>query len=84
MLQPRCEICGRPATLHETALAGGAVVVRHLCQEHGQDAWHAVLPPLDPDRQAAALQAVEGHWRGLPEAEKEHLALTYRLAKRGR
>ena len=83
MLQPSCAVCGQPATIHETALAGGAAVVRHLCQEHGQSAWREVVPPLDPEKQAAALQALEQHWRGLSEAEKEHLALTYRLTKRG-
>jgi hypothetical protein len=37
---------------------------------------------VDPAAQAVALQALEEHYRRLSDAEKEHLALLYRLTKR--
>jgi hypothetical protein len=76
MLQPRCAICGQPATIHETALEGGAAVTRHLCQEHGV----SVLPAVDLGPQAAQTAAEQ--YRNLSDAEKEHFALLYRLTHR--
>jgi hypothetical protein len=69
MLQPKCEICGQPAVIHETAVAGEGAVTRHLCREHGQPA----VPVLDFGPQAA--QAAEEQYRSLSDAEKEHFAL---------
>jgi hypothetical protein len=77
MLQPRCEICGQPATIHETAVEGEGAVTRHLCQEHGE----AALPAVDFGPEAA--QAAEQQYNSLSEGEKEHLALLYRLTHRG-
>jgi hypothetical protein len=74
-----CEVCGKPAMIHETVVEGGTVVTRHLCQEHGE----AALPAVDPAAQAAALQAAEQQYHSLSDAEKEHFALFYRLSKRG-
>jgi hypothetical protein len=76
MLHPNCDICGQPATVHETAVEGGGAVTRHLCQEHGGPALPAVV--LEPQ----AAQAAEELYRGLSDAEKEHFALLYRLTHR--
>jgi hypothetical protein len=76
MFQPRCEICGQPATIHETAVEREGVVSRHLCQKHGE----ATSPTVDLGPQAA--QAAEEQFRRLSDAEKEHVALLYRLTHR--
>jgi hypothetical protein len=36
MLKPDCDICGKPATVHETVREAGEVTSRHFCQEHGE------------------------------------------------
>jgi hypothetical protein len=79
MLQPGCDICGQPATIHETAVRAGEAVTRHLCREHGESSLPAVIPGV----QAASLQAAEEYFRSLSDAEREHLALVYRLTRRG-
>jgi hypothetical protein len=79
LLQPRCDLCGRPATIHETAIRAGETVSRHFCQEHGEPP----LPPVDPGVQAASLRAAEEYYLSLSDAEREHMALVYRLTKRG-
>jgi hypothetical protein len=79
MLQPTCAICGQPATIHETVIEAGAAVTRHFCQEHGEAACRAMAPSLGD---ADSHQALEVRWRGLSEAEQEHLALLYRLTHR--
>jgi hypothetical protein len=76
MLQPKCEICGQPAVIHETAVEEEGAVTRHLCQDHGQATWPAVN--LGPQ----AAQAAEELYRNLSDAEKEHAALLYRLTHR--
>ncbi len=76
MLQPKCAVCGQPATIHETALDAGSAVTRHFCQEHGQATWEATAPRVDP----ASVPSLEEYWRGLSEAEKEHYAELYRLS----
>jgi hypothetical protein len=68
---PGCGICGRPATIHETAIDAGVTTTRHLCPEHGEP----LLPKVDAD----ALQAMREYYDGLSEA---HLALAYRLSRR--
>jgi hypothetical protein len=73
MLQPKCEICGQPAVIHETAVEDESAVTRHFCQDHKQ----AQTPILDFGRQAA--QAAEEQYRNLSDAEKEHFAMLYRL-----
>lgn len=72
---PRCAICGRPATVHETAIDAGATTSRHLCPEHGEP----LLPKVDAGAQAAGLQALREYYDGLSEA---WLALAYRLSRR--
>jgi hypothetical protein len=76
MLQPKCEICGQPAVIHETVVEEGVAVARHLCQAHGQ----AAVPILDFGPQAA--EAAEEKYRSLSDAEKEHFAMLYRLTHR--
>src|SRR5262249_44672532 len=46
MTRPKCDLCERPATIHETAVGADGPVVRHLCREHGTHVWAAALPPL--------------------------------------
>ena len=36
MSKRNCDICGKPATVHETVREAGEVTFRHLCQEHGE------------------------------------------------
>jgi hypothetical protein len=62
--------------IHETAVEDKGAVTRHFCQGHGQ----AALPVLDFGPQA--IQAAEEKWRNFSDAEKEHLALLYRLTHR--
>jgi hypothetical protein len=77
MHQHKCEICGQPATLHETAIRSREAVSRHLCQEHGV----SLVPKSIPGAPAASLPAAEELYRSLSETEREHLALIYRLTK---
>jgi hypothetical protein len=46
MSRPKCDLCDRPATIHETVVTGdGGIAVRHLCHGHGVRLWAAALPP---------------------------------------
>ena len=36
MLKLNCDICGKPATVHEIVTEAGEVTSFHLCQEHGE------------------------------------------------
>jgi hypothetical protein len=36
MTKPNCDICGKPATVHETAREAGEATSRHFCQKHGE------------------------------------------------
>ena len=36
MTKPNCDICGKPATVHETVREAGEATSRHFCQEHGE------------------------------------------------
>jgi hypothetical protein len=60
-------------------IGGGESATRYLCQRHGESS----LPTVDPGSQAASLRAAEEYYRSLSEAEREHMALAYRLTKRG-
>lgn len=77
MIQSKCEICGQPATIHETTVEGENAVTRHLCQDHGATTLPTVAPGQD------AIQAVEQYYHSLSEAEKEHIALLHRVTHRG-
>jgi hypothetical protein len=70
------------ATIHETAIEGGAAVARHFCQEHGAAVWQAAVPHADPQAEAAALQAIGDYLRSLSDEEKSQLAELCRLSRR--
>jgi hypothetical protein len=78
MLQYKCDICGQPATIRETAIRAGEAVSRHLCQEHGA----SLQPTANPGVPAASLATAEELYRSLSEEEREHLALIHRFTKR--
>ena len=80
MLKPKCIVCGQPAALHETAIIAGEWVSRHFCREHGEP----FLPSADPAVRAASLRSMEEYYRSLSDAEREEMALTYRLMGRMR
>ena len=81
MLEPKCETCGQPATVHETEISAGKATSRHLCEEHGAPLLPPVAPPVDPNVWAAFRDA-EAYYRGLSDAEREKLARLYRLGRR--
>ena len=76
MLRPKCEICGEPAVIHETAVADEGAVTWHFCQDHGQAAMPVLI--LRPQ----ANQAAGEHFGKLSEREKEHFAMLYHLTHR--
>lgn len=78
MRRYHCEVCGQPATIHETAVNDGAVSYRHLCEAHGQDV--ALTEAVKRDE--ASFQVMVDYYRGLSDAEKDQLALEYRLRRR--
>ncbi|HEY3395156.1 MAG TPA: hypothetical protein VGK58_20820 [Lacipirellulaceae bacterium] len=78
MRQYLCEVCGQAATIHETAVNDGTVNYRHLCQVHGQEIL--LVPVVKQDD--AAFQAMVDSYRSLSDAEKDELALDYRLRRR--
>jgi hypothetical protein len=61
MPRPNCDLCGRPATVHETVVGSGpsGPVVRHLCREHGTRLWAAALPPQPPELEADLRRSVD-------------------------
>ena len=77
MHQHQCEICGRPATIHETSLASGAVSDRHVCYAHGEA---MLLKPTAEQRED--FRALVEYFRGLSAAEHDQIALSYRLSRR--
>jgi hypothetical protein len=79
MLQPSCDICGQPATIHDTAINAGEAVSRHRCQEHGESLLTTSIPGVD----AASLPTAEELYQRLSESERKHFALLYRLTRRG-
>jgi hypothetical protein len=78
MRRYHCEICGQPATIHETVFNEGAVSCRHLCQVHGQE---KLLDPVVKSDEAD-FQALVDYYQSLSDAEKDELALDYRLQRR--
>jgi hypothetical protein len=62
-------------------MESGVAIAHHFCHEHGEAAWRATVPTA-ADTPAASLQALQEHWDRLPDTEKEHLALLYRLTRR--
>ena len=84
MHQHRCEICGRTATTHDTAVESGAAqAVRHLCQQHAGIDWRSLLLADAASSQNALASLIEWH-RGLSDGEKSQLEMEYRLRMRRR
>jgi hypothetical protein len=73
-----CEVCGRPATIHETAVKGGNVAEHHRCYAHGADGLHI----RSDEHQQADFRAMVEQYHRLSDAEKNEIALTYRLNHR--
>jgi hypothetical protein len=74
----KCDVCGAPATIHETAVENSQIVVRHLCQNHGKD----LIPAIDFANHEAARQTVMEMYNRLSDTEKNELALLHRWSKR--
>jgi hypothetical protein len=82
--QSKCDVCGQPATIHETSIeSSGDIVVRHHCQEHGASVLHGALRIDDPDTQATLANLAEWY-NGLTESEKNRIQLEHRLLRRCR
>jgi hypothetical protein len=77
----RCDVCGRPATVHETAIAAGNVASRHFCDAHGAGVRADAVPLDDTQRQAAITTLAERASKMTP-AERARLELEYRLVTR--
>jgi hypothetical protein len=81
MHQQQCEICGRPATIHDTSIENSvALASRHLCQEHGSNDLHSILSSVAASSQDALSQLSEWY-RHLTDVEKRRLEAEYRLMK---
>lgn len=60
MARHLCEVCGRPATVHVTAVASGVATERHLCEVHSGGACAIDRRLLDAiDRANAKLRKVD-------------------------
>jgi hypothetical protein len=82
MWQYECEVCGRPATIHETLIeSGGTIVSRHQCAEHGAHSLHGTARLDDPGVQAA-FAALVAWYDCLSDSEKNRFRLEYRLMRR--
>ncbi len=53
MKAPACDICGQPATIHDTSVSDGVAVARHFCSEHGLSTWREAVGHCDPRLPAA-------------------------------
>jgi hypothetical protein len=74
MDHPKCEVCGEPATIHETAIENGvAVGLHHLCKQHGESHWRSALQAAESRSQDALAQFTEWY-RGRNGSVVEHLA----------
>jgi hypothetical protein len=79
MLQPECDVCGQPATIHETVISGGGRLPVTSARNMGVSS----LPTVVTGVQATSHPTAEELYRSLSEAERGHMALVYRLTKRG-
>lgn len=55
----KCEVCGGPATLHQTEIENGAPVPHHYCERHGEPLWQASLPKMPAASEADLRRMVE-------------------------
>jgi hypothetical protein len=84
MDHPKCEVCGEPAAIHETAIENGVAVGSHqLCKLHGEPHWRSAVQAVEARSQDALAQLTEWH-RGLSDVERTRLEMEYRLMRRGR
>jgi hypothetical protein len=84
MRQYKCEVCGEPAAVYDTAIENGeAVATRCLCQEHGTGELQAILRRQASNAQDALAKLSEWYG-GLSDVEKSRLELDYRLSRRRR
>ena len=71
MTRTHCDICGKPATIHETVREAGGVTSRHLCQEHGElrviEEYYHRLPEAEREQIARVYRT-----GSRPEAEEAH------------
>jgi hypothetical protein len=84
MEHPKCEVCGQPAAIHETAIENGVAVGTHqLCQQHGESHWRSAIEAVELGSQDAAAQL--GEWyRSLSDVERNRLEMEYRMMRRCR
>ena len=47
MMRPKCELCDRPAVVHETLAGVVPPLTRHYCREHGLPVWRDALPAVE-------------------------------------
>jgi hypothetical protein len=84
MDHPKCELCGEPAEIHETAIENGvAVGSQHLCKQHGESHWRSAVQAVEARSQDALAQLTEWY-RGLTDGERSRLEIEYRLMCRNR
>ena len=84
MDHPKCEVCGEPAAIHETAIENGvAVGLHHVCKQHGESHWRSALQAAESRSQDALAQLTEWY-RGLPDVERNRIEIEYRLMRRSR
>jgi hypothetical protein len=74
----RCDVCGQPATIHETAIVVGAVVLHHFCVVHGAAARDGALQLATVDKQAAWALLTEQYAK-LTGTERTQLAQEQRV-----
>jgi hypothetical protein len=74
----QCGYCGEPATIHETCVENGQVLVRHFCSAHGKD----LIPAIESADHGAALRVVTEMYDRLSETEKNELVLLRRVSRR--
>jgi hypothetical protein len=80
----KCEVCGQPAAIYETAIENGVAVGSHqLCKLHGESHWRSAVQAVEARSHDALAQLAEWH-RGLTDVERSRLEMEYRLMRRGR
>jgi len=82
MHDDRCDVCGQPAVVSDTAVASnGTVTSRRLCAEHGAIDRDAILggSRADAEKKLADLTA---YFRGLTAAERARIEQEFRTTHR--
>lgn len=78
----KCDICGQPATIHDTAVHCGEVTVsKHYCRQHGVSLEPDTLV-LGNTSRIAALATVTGWHNSLSDSEKRQLEMDYHEFRR--